>query len=118
MEPSINENFEKLESFDHFVGDLVFQKLLTDESLIDCAPFIIVTVTYELTTNNVVPQAFITGCEEFDEAVIDMDAIEEARENWMEEGELGVSWDLTVLEMYHVGDTVVWKNKLPMTPVA
>ena len=115
MEPSINENFEKLESFDHFVGDLVFQKLLTDESLIDCAPFIIVTVTYELTTNNVVPQAFITGCEEFDEAVVDMDSIEEARENWMIKYSC---WDLTVLEMYHVGDTVVWKNKLPMTPVA
>lgn len=113
MRPSINENFEEPESFDHFVGYLVFQKLLTDESLIDYAPFIIVTVTYEIGTNYIVPQSFITGYEKFEEAVIDMDLIEADEDLFSD-----IGWDLTVLEMYHVGDTVVWKNKLPMTPVA
>tara|TARA_R110000765_G_scaffold150854_5_gene253532 strand:- start:58 stop:399 length:342 start_codon:yes stop_codon:yes gene_type:complete len=113
MRPSINENFEEPESFDHFIGDLVFQKLLTDESLIDYSPFIIVTVTYEIGTNDIVPQSFITGYEEFEEAVIDMDLIEADEDLFSD-----IGWDLTVLEMYHVGDTVVWKNKLPMTPVA
>ena len=80
---------------------------------IDYSPFIIVTVTYEIGTNDIVPQSFITGYEEFEEAVIDMDLIEADEDLFSD-----IGWDLTVLEMYHVGDTVVWKNKLPMTPVA
>jgi hypothetical protein len=112
MRPSINENFEEPESFDHFIGDLVFQKLLTDESLIDYEPFII--VTYDLITNGIVPQNFITSYEEFEEAIINMDLIEANEDLFSDIG----TWCLTVLEMYHVGDTVVWKNKLPMTPVA
>ena len=67
----------------------------------------------EIGTNYIVPQSFITGYEKFEEAVIDMDLIEADEDLFSD-----IGWDLTVLEMYHVGDTVVWKNKLPMTPVA
>ena len=98
-------------SFDQFVGTLVFYKLLNGESLIEFKPFIIVAVSYEMGTNNVVPQSCIASYgpwdlyEQFDEAVRNMDSIDSGE------------WDLTVLEMFHIGDTVVWRDSLPMTHV-
>ena len=103
-------------SFDEFVGTLVFFKLLNNQSLVETEPFVIVTVTYEMVTNNVVPQTFLASYRNLDHALSDMDLIDSGRCDWLHIHEQ-LCWNLTVLQMSYQGDTVVWRDNLPMTPV-
>ncbi len=110
-------------SFDNYVGTLVFFNLLGKHTPIDIEPFVIVTVSYETTTNtgvpleNVVPQTFISAHEHIDEALSDMDFIQSDRCTWFDQCGGVCPWELTVIKMSYQGDTVVWRDYLPMTPV-